>query len=313
MDKIIESKTTLKNVDIENTMFSGQCFRWDFFEKRLNIIFGIIKEDLFIIEKLNSVTCTISSTKKFDHIKKFDDFNRNYFSLDTDVKPLFPAEFKERYSSVWELIQPYLRIKILRQDPFETLITFMCAQGLGMQLIRKQASYLARKYGIKHTVHLNNKPLTYFSFPAPETLAATNPEDLRLCTNNNCTRAQNIITAAQDVTSGKLDLETLKNPDMPLDHVRQTLCRQPGIGFKIADCIMLFGLHRFSAFPIDRHVHQYLAIWFSIGEALQSLSQKHYLFLQEQACSLLKPELAGFAGHILFHCWRKEIKHLQSY
>jgi len=312
MKRFPNKYTNLHGLDIENTVFSGQCFRWENIYNSFTAIAGIIGSDIFIIDRKNSVEYTISSTKNFQNIKLFDDFNRNYFSLDIDANNLFPQDFRKRYPEVWKLILPYTGIKILRQDPFETLITFMCAQGLGMHLIRKQVSYLAQEYGTKHTVSLNDEPYDYFSFPTPETLASADPGSLRLCTNNNCIRADNIIKAAQTVASGKLDLKALKDPDMPLENVRKALCGQPGIGFKIADCVMLFGLHRFDAFPIDRHVHQYLAHWFSIGNPLQSLSQKHYLSLQEQAYRILKPELAGFAGHILFHCWRKEIKNLQS-
>ena len=312
MTTLKQRSARLCGFDIENTIFSGQCFRWEQTENNPTVTLGIIGSEMFIIDRSNPAEYTISSTRKFRDINSFNEFNRNYFSLDVDVNSLFPDDFRKRYPEVWDRIQPYTDIKILRQDPFETLITFMCAQGLGMHLIRKQVTYLAQEYGTKYTIRLNDVPYTYFSFPTPDTLASTSPESLRLCTNNNCIRAENIITAAQAVVSGTLDLQDLKDPDMPLENVRKTLCRQPGVGFKIADCVMLFGLHRFAAFPIDRHVHQYLAHWFSIGNPLQSLSQKHYLSLQEQAYRILKPELAGFAGHILFHCWRKEIKNLQS-
>lgn len=255
----------------------------------------------------------VSDPHKISDKESFNDFIRHYFSLDIDSNLLFPDAFKKHFPEIWKLIQPYLGIKILRQSAFEVLITFMCAQGLGMRIIRKQVSFLSSNYGKKHVVNLCGKPFTYFSFPTPEALAAAEPAALRLCTNNNCQRANNIVDAARAVASGKLDLERLKDPELPLDLVRETLCKQHGIGLKIADCVMLFGLHRFSAFPIDTHVRQYLAAWFSIGDASKALTEKHYHFLQQEALRLLNPELAGFAGHILFHCWRKEVKRLDSY
>ena len=87
----------------------------------------------------------------------------------------------------------------------------------------------------------------------------------------------------------------------------------PGIGFKIADCIALFGLGRFDAFPIDTHVRQYLGKWFNSRTALRSLTPANYLILDAEARTFLNPELAGYGGHILFHCWRKEVKKLHSF
>ena len=313
LKKLHQSEINLKGVDIEGTLFSGQSFRWNIYEKEKNSFYGIIGDDIFIIQRIDRTISTIKTTKKLTHGKADKDFISHYFSLDIDNKKLFPPVFSERHPDTWQLIQPYMSIKILRQDAFEILISFMCAQGLGMRIIRKQVFELARQLGKKNTVILNNKLFTYFSFPTPETLAEASPESLRLCTNNNCIRAKNIIEAASSVASGQLDLENFKDPEMPLETARKQLCEHPGIGYKIADCILLFGLHRFSAFPIDTHVRQYLATWFSIDEALQSLTQKNYLFLQDQISRILNPDFAGLAGHILFHCWRKEVKHLTSF
>ena len=101
--------------------------------------------------------------------------------------------------------------------------------------------------------------------------------------------------------------------EIPLDELRRTLSENSGIGFKIADCIALFGLGRFDAFPIDTHVKQYLGAWFNSPTALRPLSPASYLMMDAEARTFLKPEFAGYAGHILFHCWRKEIKKLRSF
>lgn len=299
--------------DIKGSLFSGQSFRWDYFQDSKQKYCGVIGDNLFIVEHTKNDRYIVRTTRKFSSDKAFHEFISWYFSLDIDPKDLFPAGFSEQYPGIWRLIEPYMDIKVLRQNAFETLVTFMCAQGLGMSIIRKQVSYLTREYGKKHTVNVDGKPFTYNSFPSPETLAGIAPDSLKLCTNNNCIRATNIIKAAYSVATGKLDLEALKDPKMPLETARERLSAHSGIGNKIADCVLLFGLQRFSAFPIDTHVRQYLAAWFSIDKALQSLTQKNYLFLQEEVSRILNPELAGIAGHILFHSWRKEVKHLASF
>ena len=292
---------------------SGQSFMWNHDAKTKDLLSGIIDGELYIIQNATDPEISIHSTKQYADTSAFMDFISNYFSLDIDTGTIFPIEFKERYPNIWQIIQPYMATKVLRQAPFEVLVTFMCAQGLGMSVIRRQIESLTREKGILHETVLAGRPFAYHTFPSPEALAASAPERLKLCTNNNCIRANNIIHAAQEVVSGSLDLETLRDSRMPLAEARERLCALPGIGMKIADCILLFGLNRFDAFPIDTHVRQYLSAWFSFGNDFHSLSQKNYLDLQAQVCDILSPELAGFAGHILFHCWRKEIKQLNTY
>ena len=189
----------------------------------------------------------------------------------------------------------------------------MCAQGIGMHLIRKQVAMLTENYGEAIPVTFKGKSLVLHNFPTPQRLAAADPFTLSRCTNNTRLRAANIISASRRIAEGSIDLDSLRNKQMPLDELRLTLSQNSGIGFKIADCIALFGLGRFDAFPIDTHVRQYLGTWFKSAAALRSLSPATYLMMDAEARTLLNPEFAGYAGHILFHCWRKEIKKLRSF
>jgi N-glycosylase/DNA lyase len=201
----------------------------------------------------------------------------------------------------------------MRQDPFETMISFMCAQGIGMHLIRKQVTMLQQNYGEKRSVSFLEREIILHHFPSAERLAAADPMALSRCTNNNHVRARNIIMAARGVAEGRIDLACLGDPHLPLSELRSTLCKSGGIGYKIADCIALFGLGRFDAFPIDTHVKQYLGEWFGSATALRSLTPARYLTLDAEARTFLEPDLAGYAGHLLFHCWRKERKGLRTF
>ena len=241
------------------------------------------------------------------------EFIHSFFSLDIDTRNVFPESFFLLHPELWKLLGEYFHLRILRQDPFETLIMFMCAQGIGMQLIRKQVTMLTESYGEKISVTFKDKEVVLHSFPTPERLAAADPFALSRCTNNNRVRAANIIAASRSIVAGQIDFESLRNRDIPLDELRMRLSQNSGIGFKIADCIALFGLGRFDAFPIDTHVKQYLGTWFKSATALRSLSPASYLLMDAEARTFLKPEFAGYAGHILFHCWRKEIKKLRSF
>jgi N-glycosylase/DNA lyase len=88
---------------------------------------------------------------------------------------------------------PYFGLRLLRQEPFETLISFMCAQGIGVSLIRRQVLLLSQNFG-------EFIAITEYKFPTPNALAHADLSQLAQCTNNNLIRARNIQQVAQAVT-----------------------------------------------------------------------------------------------------------------
>ncbi len=204
-------------------------------------------------------------------------------------------------------------IRLLRQDPFETMVTFMCAQGIGMHLIRRQVAMIAEHFGGWTTVSTESGYATIRRFPAAEILASADPAKLAACTNNNRIRAGNIVRMSQAYLEGCIPKSRVAARDIPLETLRTALCSQPGIGMKIADCIALFGFGRMEAFPIDTHVRQYLQEWFGIGTTNRNISTRQYRDIQAAAVELLGVNHAGIAGHILFHCWRKEVRNMKNF
>ncbi|MCX6178563.1 MAG: Fe-S cluster assembly protein HesB [Chlorobiales bacterium] len=300
-------------VDIKQSLFSGQTFLWNIHKFDFDYYSTLIDTIPLFIRQISGNEFKVNAPVKEIKGVALPQFIRHYFSLEIDIENVFPESFSRLYPELWVLLSEYFPLRILRQDPFETMISFMCAQGIGMHLIRKQVSLLAQTYGEKTTVTFKGREVVFHNFPTAERLAAADPFVLSRCTNNNRLRAANIIMAAQGVAEGRVDLKSLGNHQISLSEVRRRLAQNSGIGFKIADCIALFGLGRFDAFPIDTHVKQYLGKWFNSTTALRSLSPATYLILDEEARAFLNPELAGYAGHILFHCWRKEVKKLQSF
>ena len=304
---------SLCNISIKDILFSGQSFLWNLHAFDKDYYCSIIDSSPVFIKQLSGNEIEINSTRNEFYGVPLHEFIRTYFSLDIDTCNVFPETFLLSHPELWKLIEEYFPLRILRQDPFETMIMFMCAQGIGMHLIRKQVAMLTENYGEAIPVTFKGKSLVLHNFPTPQRLAAADPFTLSRCTNNNRLRAANIISASRRIAEGSIDLDSLRNKQMPLDELRLTLSQNSGIGFKIADCIALFGLGRFDAFPIDTHVRQYLGTWFKSAAALRSLSPATYLMMDAEARTLLNPEFAGYAGHILFHCWRKEIKKLRSF
>lgn len=300
-------------IDIRQILFSGQTFLWEINHFNHEYYSSIINSVSIFIRQISTQEFEVNTIENEIKGIPIPLFFQRYFSLDIDMDRVFPESFARFYPDLWKLLAEYFSLRIMRQDPFETMISFMCAQGIGMHLIRKQVSMLIKTYGEKTTVTFAGNEIELYNFPDPERLAAADPFMLSRCTNNNRVRANNIIAVSQGVVEGKVDFQRLCDRDMPLSEVRRKLSENRGIGFKIADCIALFGLGRFDAFPIDTHVKQYLGSWFKSTTALRSLSPASYLILDAEARSFLNPDFAGYAGHILFHCWRREIKKLQSF
>ncbi len=258
MSELFIKNIEIKSFDIKGSLLSGQSFRWNYYQNSEQKYFGVINDDLFILEKKKDDWYSVTTTKKFSRDKEFHEFISRYFSLDIASEDLFPTGFSVRYPDIRRLIKPYMGIKVLRQSAFETLITFMCAQGLGMNIIRRQITYLTREYGKEQTVDIDGNPFTYYSFPSPETLAGIAPDSLRLCTNNNCIRATNIIKAAHSVATGQLDLESPERPQNALrSGQRETFCQ---FGNRQQDCRLcpvvrpapFFGIpHRHTRAPVS--------------------------------------------------------------
>ena len=148
------------------------------------------------------------------------------------------------------LVKEYGGMRVLRQDPWECLISFICTQGTSVGSTSRAVDKLACSYGDS----LSLDGVKYKSFPPPQHLldaGETNLERLKLARFRS---ASTIYAVARDVTKGKLDLNALAG--MPYEQARNCLMsdRYRGIGWKIADCVCLFSLDMPKAVPVDRHV-----------------------------------------------------------
>ena len=305
--------TSDKSICLKSTLFSGQSFRWNVSTDYPDIFFGMIDDRLIIMRQISPSTIEIQCSSDLVYGVHVNDFIIRYFTLDIDDNSVLPDHFSVRYPDLWKLVSGYRSVRVMRQDPFEIMVTFMCAQGIGMHLIRRQVEMIAERYGEELVFETENGPLRLYGFPTPSSLASADVNDLASCTNNNRIRATNIISMARSFESGAMAIACVRSGDCSLDTLRDSLCVHSGIGMKIADCIALFGLGRFDAFPIDTHVKQYLWEWFGIEAAQRSLTEKNYRYLQEEARSILGAEFTGYAGHILFHCWRKEVRKMKAF
>lgn len=220
--------------DIGAIAESGQCFRLD--------RTGEGSFRLIALDRVLRILQTGDGSYQFDCTpEEFDSLWRPYFDLDEDY-----ARYAVNVPPADQFLQAALAfgrgIRILRQTPWEMLITFIISQRKNIPAIKAAVATLSRRYG---------QPIAgeadCFAFPAPQALAACGDTALRACALGY--RSGYIEAAARMVADGTLDLEGLRALDDEALH--QALLRVPGVGTKVANCVMLFGYHRIAAFPRD--------------------------------------------------------------
>lgn len=220
--------------DLEQTFHCGQCFRWT---KQENGAFSGVAFGKY---------CTISEdldsgTLVFHHVSpaEFEAVWAPYFDLDTDY-----GEIRQRLCQQDPVLAEAATfapgIRILRQEPWEALCSFIISQNNNIPRIQGIIARLCEAFG---------EPLSAggYAFPSPERMAALSVEDLAPL---RCGfRAKYLCSAAELVTNGTVSLERLYT--MPLEEARQSLMQIHGVGVKVAECTLLYGFHRMECFPMD--------------------------------------------------------------
>lgn len=187
---------------------------------------------------------------------------KDYLDLDCDY-----SQIKARLTSggdrvMAEAVEYGGGIRILRQDLWETMISFIISASNNIPRIKKIIELLCANFGDAHDYEGN----TYYSFPLPERIASLKLEDLSVIRTGF--RDKYILNCAKKVCSGEIDLDYIRS----LDTVRakKTLMNIYGIGNKVADCIMLFGLSHRDAFPVDVWIKRIMEYYY-FGNKPQSI------------------------------------------
>ena len=232
----------IKDFDIAQIADSGQCFRLN---KREDGSYSLIARERYleIVQQEEEITF-------FYEENEFREIWDSYFDLTTDYGA-FKAQIESKDLYMQNACAYGRGIRILRQELWEMVITFIISQQNNIPRIKKCVESLCRAHGEKRTNFRNE---TYYTFPKPEALAGLGEEDLCSCSLGY--RNKYIRKTADMVVSGGFDLYRLY--DLNYEDARRELLKLCGVGIKVAECICLFALHHIDAFPIDTHIQKVL-------------------------------------------------------
>jgi len=176
----------------------------------------------------------------------------DYFRLDDDLPAIY-AEIRQD-QRVAAMVDHYPGLRILRTEPWECLIAFICSANNNIARIHQLMERMSDEFG--SPLQLNGQ--TRHTFPSPADLAEAGEGELRRLGLGF--RAPYVDQASRAVLQGRLDLPALVR--MPYPEAKAALMEMKGIGPKIADCIAVFSLEKLEAFPIDVWIRRALAEWY---------------------------------------------------
>ncbi|TAK17347.1 MAG: DNA repair protein [Nitrosarchaeum sp.] len=267
-------------INLENTINSGQVFLWT---KQKEFWYGINGQDILKINNLGKIT---------SYSKKKYDFFRNSDNMEEIIKSIS----KDKTTKM--AVKKYLGLRLIRQDPFQCFISFIVSSNSNIQKIKSSLEKISIKFGKK--IQFDNKE--FYMFPEPKKIANATIQEIQNCGVGY--RAKFIIDAAKMVESRQIDFDQLKKSNY--QNAKETILTVPGIGNKVADCILLFSLDKLEAFPLDRWMIRILKKYYLEKFELEtkSITEKQYNILHEKIVKHFGP-YAGYAQQFLFKMERE--------
>jgi len=245
--------TDIKNFIPSQVLDNGQCFRWNGSADSYNgIAHGRQLELVLENEELILKNVTLN---------EFESVWRDYFDLNRDYGQLRRLYAADDTLNKAMAFSPGLRI--MKQDPWETLITFILSQNSNIPRIKAMVARLCENFGqaLQWDKTVDAGGAKSFTFPMPEDLAPLSADDLASIRSGY--RAEYIIDAARRASDKRLDLEALQS--MSSEDVRMALMEIHGVGPKVADCVLLYGFGRVGHYPLDVWMKRVMASYYPDG------------------------------------------------
>lgn len=285
-----EQSYILKNsnsFELKDIFECGQCFRWN--KEEDNSYTGIFRNNVINVQKKENDIYFKGICN--GNIKETVEY---YFDLDRDYDKL-----KQQLSLIDENMKISTEygkgIRILNQDLWETIISFIISANNNIPRIKGIIERLSEKYGTK----LNWNGKTYYTFPTPEQLKNATTQDFRSLGLGF--RDIRLFETTKMILEKQVDLNSLYNEE-DTKKVREELLRLSGVGPKVADCILLFSdLKRFDVFPIDVWVRRVMNELYIKNDDETKVSKKEI----EKLANMKFGNIKGLAQQYLFY-WRRE-------
>lgn len=275
----------VENYDLAATLTSGQAFRWRWVDGAWEG--AVAGRWVCLRQEKNRIHAQTALP--------VDDWTwlRHYLQLDVNLGKIldtFPMDEPMQCS-----VRSCAGLRLLRQEPWECLASFICSSTKRIVQIQQIIALLCRRFGDPVTVPHGHEPI--HTFPHYAKLAEASESDLRECKLGF--RAPYLLKTARKLRDGEVDLKALRG--LPLEEARAQLLQLPGVGIKIADCVLLFGYGFQQAFPVDVWIMKALRqLYFPKRRVklprLRHFSQTHF-----------GPH-SGYAQQYLFHYMRTKGK-----
>lgn len=229
--------TSTQPLDLEATFTCGQVFRW---RREGEWWCGTLGGTALAVRQAEGTLAVrqAGTARGTREIARF-------LALEEDLPRVYRRIGTDRWMRAAIAALPGLRI--LRQEPWECLAGFICSAWNNIPKIQGSTGWLCRRWGEPLALELDGRELLLSTFPTAERLAAATEPELREAALGF--RAPNLLEAARMVAEGRIDLEALRRA--PYAEALRALRGVPGVGRKVADCILLFSLDKPEAFPVD--------------------------------------------------------------
>lgn len=272
----------VSDFDPKHIFECGQCFRWRAEED--GSYTGVAKGKVINVSRENDTIYIKNS-----NLEDFNNIWKNYFDLETNY-----TEIKNILKNMDEHLEKATEfgwgIRLLRQDPWEMIISFIISSNNRIPMIQRAIGNLSKQYG---TYIGEYNGMEYYDFPTPEQLNKASIEDIRACSTGF--RDKYIKSTTEAVISDNDDVYSYSN--LSTDECRKELMKFNGIGPKVCDCIALFGMQKYDTFPVD--------VW--VKRVMQEFYVDDDMSLPKMRTYAIDKfgDLSGFAQQYLFYYARE--------